>query len=119
MRKMTPEVFARLDEMGRHLRGRLEQMLHDLRRPGQVLGRGSLFAVHLTGRELIDYRSLVETSPGRTFFKDICHEMLGRGIVIPRDRLFGCLSTPMTETELDMFVQAFDESLAEMQQTTA
>jgi glutamate-1-semialdehyde aminotransferase len=94
-------------------------MLHDRRRPGQVLGSGSLFAVHLTGRELIDYRSLVETSPGRAFFKDICHQMLGRGIVIPRDRLFGCLSTPMTETELDMFVQAFDESLGAMQQTAA
>jgi glutamate-1-semialdehyde 2,1-aminomutase len=118
MIKMTPEAFDRLDEMGRYLRGRLEQMLHDRRCPGQVLGRGSLFAVHLTGRELIDYRSLVETSPGRAFFKDICHEMLGRGVVIPRDRLFGCLSTPMNETELDTFVQALDESLDAMQKDT-
>lgn len=111
MKKLTPEAYARLDEMGAHLRSALETRLQARGTPAQVFGRGSLFAVHLTDRELIDYRSLVETSRGKAFLLELCHEMLGRGIVMSKDRLFGCLSTPMTQAELDAFVTALDESL--------
>ena len=38
-------------------------------------------------------------------------EMLGHGIVTTPRGLFGCLSTPMTEAELEAFVEALDRSL--------
>ena len=111
MKKLTPEAYAQLDEMGAHLRSALGTMLEARGTPAQVFGRGSLFAVHLTDRELIDYRSLVESSRGKAFLNELCHQMLGRGIVMSKDRLFGCLSTPMKRAELDAFVTALDESL--------
>jgi len=111
MKKMTPETFARLDDMGQYIRRQLTRMLEQRGTPAQVLGKGSLFAVHLTGRELVDYRSLVEASRGKAFMTELCHQMLGRGIVISKERLFGCLSTPMTHYELDAFVEGLDRSL--------
>ncbi len=112
MTKMTPEAYERLQRLGDYIRTALASMLARRGVAGQVLGAGSLFAVHLTHKELVDYRSIMETSRGRAFLLDLCHEMLGRGIFITKDRLFGCLSTPMTEEDLDQFVAALDESLS-------
>jgi len=115
MRKMTEQQYSRLERMGEALRSRLSRMLAQRGSPAQVLGKGSLFAVHLTDREIVDYRSVVESSPGKAFFLRLCHEMLGRGIAMSKDRLGGCLSTPMEQSELDSFVAALDESLATVQ----
>jgi glutamate-1-semialdehyde 2,1-aminomutase len=112
MSKMTPEAYERLGRLGDSIRTALASMLARRGITGRILGAGSLFAVHLTGKELVDYRSIVETSRGKAFLLDLCHEMLGRGIFIAKDRLFGCLSTPMEEEDLDLFVAALDESLA-------
>ena len=37
--------------------------------------------------------------------------MLSRGVLLGSRGLFGVLSTPMTEVELDQFVDALDQSL--------
>ena len=57
MRLLTPEAFAKLDELGAKLRGSLEACFKRAGVPGAVTGLGSLFRVHPTDRELIDYRS--------------------------------------------------------------
>src|SRR5499426_2246019 len=62
MRLLTPEAFSRLDELGAKLRASLEACFKRAGISGAVTGMGSLFRVHPTDRELIDYRS-TRTTP--------------------------------------------------------
>ena len=111
MKQMTPEAFDSLNAMGDDLRERLRRMFHDRATPAQVCGRGSLFLAHLTSDELIDFRSLRGFSRTNPVYGELCHQMLQRGIIASPRGIFGCLSTPMTETELRAFVSALNESL--------
>jgi glutamate-1-semialdehyde 2,1-aminomutase len=111
MRQMTPATYERLNRMGDYLRQRLREMLGERGTPAQVCGKGSLFLAHLTDTELTDYRTLSGYSRTSPVYGQLCHELLARGIVISSRGLFGCLSTPMTEAELDAFVEAVEQSL--------
>jgi glutamate-1-semialdehyde 2,1-aminomutase len=111
MRQMTPAAYERLNRLGDYLRQRLRETLGERGTPAQVCGKGSLFLAHLTDAELTDYRTLSGYSRTSPVYGQLCHELLARGIIISSRGLFGCLSTPMTETELDAFVEAVDQSL--------
>ena len=114
MRQMTPEAYDRLNRLGDYIREELRRMFRDRGIAAQVCGKGSLFLAHLTTDELIDYRSLRGFSRTSPVYGDLCHRMLQRGIIISPRGVFGCLSTPMTEAELDTFVEALDQSLAQL-----
>ena len=111
MTQLTPEIFGKLDRLGDYLRERLRRMFHDRGLRAQVCGRASLFLAHLTGEELVDFRSLKGFSRTNPVYGELCHQMLQRGIIVSPRGIFGCLSTPMTEAELDAFVAALEASL--------
>jgi glutamate-1-semialdehyde 2,1-aminomutase len=115
MRQLTPQVFARLDQLGDMLRGRLREMLADRGTPAQVFGRGSLFSVRLTGEPLRNYRDIRRHVEAQPAYRRICHEMLGLGILMSQRGILGCLSTPMAEPELDTFVVALDQALSALE----
>ena len=114
MQQMTPEAYDRLNRLGEYIRDRLRRMFRDCSLPAQVCGQGSLFLAHLTGDELTDFRSLRGFSRTTPVYGSLCHQMLQRGIVVSPRGVFGCLSTPMSERELDAFVEALKSSLAEI-----
>lgn len=114
MKQMTPEAYERLNRLGDYIRDRLRRMFRDRGLPAQVCGKGSLFLAHLTAGELIDFRSLRGFSRTNPVYADLCHQMLRRGIIVSPRGVFGCLSTPMREAELDLFVDALNNSLAEL-----
>jgi glutamate-1-semialdehyde 2,1-aminomutase len=111
MRKMTPEAFARLDALGDSLRLQLTAMLRARGIAGQVFGRGSLFAVRLTQHELRDWRSISRHVASEPIYGKLCHEMLGRGILMSQRGIVGTLSTPMGPAEIGAFVVALDDAL--------
>jgi glutamate-1-semialdehyde 2,1-aminomutase len=112
MRQMTPEAFARLNRLGGEMRERLRRMFADRRVAAQVCGKGSMFTAHLTDQELVDFRSLQGFSSTQPIYGELCHEMLAQGIVTTPRGIFGNLSTPMGEAEVDAFVSALGRSLA-------
>jgi glutamate-1-semialdehyde 2,1-aminomutase len=112
LKQMTPEAYDRLNAMGEDIRGRLTRMFADRHIAAKVCGAGSEFAAHLTDRDLVDFRSLQGFSRTRPVYTELCHEMLAQGVVTTARGIFGCLSTPMTETELDFYVKALARSLA-------
>ena len=114
MRQMTQEALDRLNALGEYVRDRLRRMLRDLRQPAQVCGDGSMFVAHLTAEELIDFRSLRGFSRTNPIYGGLCHRMLESGFIISPRGIFGCLSTPMTEAELDGFVQALGRALGNL-----
>lgn len=106
MEAMTPNAFARLDDMGTRLRARLNGIAVAHGAPFSVAGAASLFRIHAkavlpkrhmdaiaTGEEIARMRRL-----GR-FFQ---HE----GILLPSGAA-ACLSTPMTEGDLDHIASTF------------
>jgi glutamate-1-semialdehyde 2,1-aminomutase len=114
MQQMTREAFDRLNRLGDYIRERLTRMLRDRGRPAQVCGQGSLFLAHFTGEDLIDFRSLRGFSRTNPAYGGLCHQMLQHGIIVSPRGTFGCLSMPMTEAELDEFVDALDSSLTRL-----
>lgn len=114
MRKMTPDAFDRLNSLGDQIREQLARLFRDRAIPARVCGKGSLFLVHLTDEELVDYRSLKGFSRTKPIYGAFCHEMLAEGIMTSPRGIFGCLSAPMTQTELGAFVSAVDKALAHL-----
>ena len=111
MRLMTENEYGRLAELGEVLRGNLSEMLKRRRVPHQVTGRGSMFCVLLSDRCPVDFRELIECRNNGPDLSGLDREMLSRGVLLGSRGLFGVLSTPMTEVELDQFVDALDQSL--------
>ena len=110
MRKMTPEQFERLDQLGGQLREGLAESLDGARLAGQVSGRGSLFSIHLHDRPLKDYRSSNPTPPEAERMARVHRALMAHG-VITAPTLMGCLSTPMDQTEVNAIVDAFGAAL--------
>jgi glutamate-1-semialdehyde 2,1-aminomutase len=106
---LTPEAYTRLDALGERLRGGVARLLAATRRRGQVTGLGSLFCLHWTSEPLTDYRSSrakeAET-PMRVFLG-----LLNEGIVLT-PRGLGACSLPMTDEDIDRFINALARVLA-------
>lgn len=112
MNELTPEVFDRLDEQGGWLRSQLEELFADHRVPAHVTGMGSLFNVHFTDREPVDYRSARRGSSSERAHRFLLG-MLNHGVLMAA-RGLGALCTPMGPAELRAFVGAADRALAGM-----
>jgi glutamate-1-semialdehyde 2,1-aminomutase len=114
MKQMTPEAFARLNNLGEYVRDGLRRLFRDIGRPAQICGAGSMFLAHLTVGELIDFRSLSGFSRTNPIYGNLCHKMLEYGFILSPRGIFGCLSTPMSEAELDGLVEALGRALSEL-----
>jgi glutamate-1-semialdehyde 2,1-aminomutase len=119
MRQMTPEAFERLNRLGDAMREKLRRMFRDSGVAARICGAGSLFLAHLTRHELVDYRSITGYSRNNPIYSGLCHEMLANGIVTGPRGLFGCLSTPMSEVEIEAFVEAVERSLRALREEPA
>jgi len=114
MKHMTPEAFDRLNALGEYVRDGLRRLFRDARRSAQVCGAGSMFLAHLTSKDLIDFRSLRGFSRTNPIYGNLCHKMLEYGFILSPRGIFGCLSTPMGEAELDGLVEALGRALGEL-----
>lgn len=112
MEKLNREEFARLDDLGDQLRSGILETLDRHGIEGQVTGAGSLFFIHLHSRPLTDYRSSIMTREEQTFATKLHRTMLLNGILMSTS-VCGCLSTPMSETDIAAFTDALNHSIPE------
>ena len=113
MYQMTPDVYQRLDVLGRRLRNESNAVLARAGEPAQVTGDGSVFRIMMTADPIIDYRSSVlgASPPAR---QGALHKnLLDEGVILSKDGL-GCLSTPMGNAEVDGFLTALERSVARL-----
>ena len=110
MEAMDPAAYARLERLGVALGTRLTEVFRASGVPGQVAGDGSLFRLLLTDRPLRCYRDMVdpvaEARASRLFL-----QLLDAGVLVHTNGL-GCLSTPMTEREVEEIAAALERALA-------
>lgn len=113
MEQMTPEAYARLDALGERLRRRANAAFEAAGEPAQLTGDGSLFRILLTPEPIVDYRSSQRGKAPSERMARLHLSLLDEGIIVSRDGL-GCLSTPMSEAEVDQFVGALERSLRKL-----
>jgi glutamate-1-semialdehyde 2,1-aminomutase len=106
MRLLTPDAFARLDELGARLRASLDDCFKRAGVPGRVAGLGSLFRLHAVDRELSDYRSTRTTPAESERLVRLVRRLMEHGVLMSITGL-GCLSTAMAESELEVLVETF------------
>ncbi len=111
---LTREEFTRLNRLGAVLRERLTAAFEAAGVPAHVKGAGSLFRIHMTDARFADYRGYWHAVQGNAEVKKRQHDLyiglLGRGVLLSPSGL-GALSTPMTEREVDTFVDAVQDTI--------
>ena len=105
LKELTPEVYADLNRKGEWVRGRLREVFdaHDI--AAQVTGIGSLFNIHFTSVPVRDHRSMRTSNP--QMLRDLFLGLINHGVLMA-PRAMGALSTPMTQEDLQAFVDAVD-----------
>jgi glutamate-1-semialdehyde 2,1-aminomutase len=106
MESLTSSAIEKINSLGNYLKKSIEKVFEEENIVGQVTGAGSLYNIHFTPVEVVDYRS-AETSSGEV--KTLLHmALINKGIFIARRSMFN-LSTVMTEKEVDAFIGALRE----------
>jgi glutamate-1-semialdehyde 2,1-aminomutase len=112
MRLLDDEAFQRLDELSAKLKDGVAACFKDAGVAGSVTGAGSLFRIHPTDRELVDYRSTWPEPADSARLARIVRYLLDHGVLIAPTGL-GCVSTVMAEPELEAFLEVFRAALEE------
>ncbi len=110
MQHFTATEIDRLGALGDRARDGVATAFADAGVPGQVTGLGSLFRIHVHNRPLIDYRSSLMTAAEKTLLGSILSHMRDHGIFV-NERGVCSLSTPMGDTEIDQFLDCFNNAL--------
>jgi len=110
MTALDEVTFARLETLGARLRTRLAEVLRASGIPGQVTGDGSLFRLILTPGLLRNYRDLVSDAAAETRMGRLFYHLLDAGVLVAMNGL-GCLSTPMTEREIEELAVGLESAL--------
>ncbi len=112
MRRLDEAAFARLETLGDRLRAGVRARLAASGLPGGITGQGSLFRLHPSRRDFRDYRSAAWTPEEAPRAARLYRALLEHGVLVGQNGL-GCLSTPMTEAEVDLFVDTLAACVAE------
>jgi len=106
LKKLTPDVFTRINAMGARIRERLTALCDGL--PLQVTGAGSLFKITATDRRIRNYRDAVRADKGWESVASLA--LLNAGYLLTTT-LAGCVSAVTTDEEADGLLAAFAEIL--------
>lgn len=107
---ITSAVQESIDRLAEDLRTRLNALFHRLKVPAQVVGVGSLFNIHFTEELIVDYRAVRRGDRKTLTFLVLA--LMNRGIFLA-PRGMGCISSVMTQTEIDAFLTALEGALVE------
>ncbi len=114
MRAFTEAEAARINQLGERLRDGLNQAFLQTGIRGQAVGAGSLANVHFTDAVIGSARDSMTSIIEAGHISRLLHlTMLRRG-VMSASRLMYCVSTAMKEAEVDMAIDAFNDSLKEL-----
>jgi glutamate-1-semialdehyde 2,1-aminomutase len=98
-------AYDHLNQKGSDLRQRLQTLGERYKVPLQVTGAGSLFGIHWSAEPVTDYRSAARANKSLAY-KFFLH-VLNNGIFFTT-RGGGCLSMPMTDTDVGAFLDVFE-----------
>ena len=101
--ELTPETYAELEARAVELKAKLERLFASAGLPACVNQIGSLFNIHFTEGPVRSHADVLAAD--RELLRELHFALLDHGILFT-PRGMGCLSTPMTSSEVDAFVDA-------------
>jgi glutamate-1-semialdehyde 2,1-aminomutase len=110
MQPLDKAAFDRLERLGDELRRRLADAIERRQAPLCVTGAASLFRIHPRRRPPRDFRDAYDSPAEAALVKAMGHFFGEHGIILPVAAA-ASLSTPMTESEIDMILQVFESFL--------
>lgn len=108
MRAFNREAVERLNDAGESARNGIRSVFSDCRVPVTVTGQGSMFNITVGAENVMDYQSWRGISPD--YWLTLRLRLLNKFNYITA-RGTGCLSTPMTESDIDKFLADLHESV--------
>ena len=111
LQEMTPASYQHLNRLGGELKSKLLALFDELGLVAQVNQVGSLFNIHFVDRPVTDYNDVQDGNLG--LLSELYVAALNHGVAFT-GRGMGCLSTPMTDADIDTFVTAIRESLSDV-----
>ena len=115
MELWTHDAIDQLNARGEKLRNEITSVFKTASVPWQVTGAGSLFRIHPHNRDIHNYRDSYLNLMDRNKMIQLQHHLINEGIYLSANGL-GCLSTAMTQSELDQFSEALLTSLRKMRE---
>jgi glutamate-1-semialdehyde 2,1-aminomutase len=103
LEELTPETYERLEGLARHLKDKLGALFGELGVAAQVNQAGSIFNIHFSDVPVTDYATYSRSDREQAARLHLA--ALNHGVALA-GRCMGCLSTPMSEAEIDTFVGA-------------
>jgi glutamate-1-semialdehyde 2,1-aminomutase len=107
---IDPGIQSHIDSLAGGLRVSANDLFRRLGVKAQMVGVGSLFNIHFTEEPITDYRCVARSD--REAVSTLALAMMNRGILIA-SRGMGCISSVMTDADLDAFLTALEASLVE------
>ncbi len=108
LENLPPEELDRINSLTESLVERAEAVISKSDISAQINTAGSMFNVYFSDEPVTDYRSKTAASSEKE--QRLFHLLLDEGVRMAPG-LLGAVSTPMTETEVDQFVDALRSSL--------
>jgi glutamate-1-semialdehyde 2,1-aminomutase len=110
---LTPEEFDRINRLGATARSELVRMFKEEDVPAQITGKGSLFNIAFYHQPVTSYRSVHRESARSAVFTPLFLYLLNHGVLIGT-RGMGAISTPMTQREVESFVNTVRAGVREL-----
>jgi glutamate-1-semialdehyde 2,1-aminomutase len=112
LEELTAPTFERLEDLAGDLKRKVEGVLGKLGVAAQVNQIGSVFAIHFSDTPVTDYTIYIRSDRERATRLHLA--ALNHGVALG-SRCMGCLSTPMTGSEIDALVAAIQLSFLDLQ----
>ena len=101
------DSVERLNKLGAYSREKIEEAISNAGATACVTGAGSMFRVHLKPEPPVEYRSAYQTKEEAHLLKRLLDHLYANGFMMI-NTLSGCLSTAMTESEIDLLAEALE-----------
>ena len=110
MSQLTPDVFARLDDLGNRLRSGINGVFQRKNQAGQAVGIGSLFSIHFTDEPLTNYRAYARSD--KTRIHPVFLSLLEQGFFLSHSLTMNALSLPIKATDVDGLIESFERAIS-------
>ena len=104
----------RLDHLGNRLRQGFSDVFRSTGIKGQATGVGSLVNIHLTDRTIMNARDTFQGMIDAGEIARLLHLSMLQNGVMSAPRMMYCISSPMTEQEVDHAIAALESSLTNL-----
>jgi glutamate-1-semialdehyde 2,1-aminomutase len=116
LESLSSTEITRINALGDRLRDGIRGLAGRSKVPLQVTGTGSLLQVHFSNATIRDYRTAANSDKALLHILHLA--MLNRGVSIaPRGLM--CISTPMTESEVDKAVELLGDTFSAIAESVA